>query len=632
MRILQSGIYDRFLSDQSKAKSQIDDLTTQMSSGKKIDNSYDDSNIYSQTLRLDSEISSYKDIQNRTEKSKVLADASDTALNGMNDSLRNIKTKLILAANTTLNEDNLKSIATELKNERDTLVRLANSSVNGQYLFSGTAVNVKPIDEDGIYHGNAESLQTQVGKGVNVDYSIDGESLFFGFDNSVQKSVQSNISLKSQNPDDNGAVLTVDNSIEDLMGSSDKAYFYLTGVKHDGESFKSKIDLNSDEKVSTLLEKIENAYGNGEVKASLNSDGIITIVDQKKGNSKIDFQLTASNENVTKLSSLNTKLEFNKTNETLAKAGVDDSAYFTKENHTLTSNNPLLFGDGKADATTKLSEISNSSLDNKSFEMKITDVDGNDKTISLDLSDNSTFSIDGAIFNIYNAVEDELTGDAVPTKADDFTLSQLNSIISIAMSNKTPTSNSKESIDEAAKEAKEVVEVSLDSDGALKIEDLSENDKDIKFSLYDKDADDFTKGSSLSFNSNHAVVASESKINFFKDLDEIINSVENAILTPGSDDKNLKNMSIESAISKVEVLSNHINRAHVKVGAITNNLQNENAKAATMELNVTEFKSKISDVDIAETIMKYEQVSLNYQAMMSTISKVNSLSLLNYIK
>ena len=632
MRILQSGIYDRFLSDQSKAKSKIDDLTTQISSGKKIQDSYTDSNVYSQTLRLDSDINSYKDIQNRTEKSKMLADTSDTALNNMNDSLRNIKTKLILASNGTMNEDNLKSISVELKNERDTLVRLANSSVNGQYVFSGTAINVKPIDDDGEYNGNGDSLQTQVSKGVNIDYSVDGESLFFGFDNSISKSLQSNVVLKSQKPEDNSAILTSDNSVEDLMGSNTTAYFYLTGVKHDGESFKSKIDLNSDEKISTLLEKIENAYGNSEVKASLDNDGVITIVDQKKGNSKIDFQLTASNENVTKLSSLNTKLEFNKSNDTLATAGVDDSAYFIKDNHTLSSNNPLLFGDGKADATTKLSQITNSSVDSKSFQMKITDVEGNDKTISLDLSDNSTFSINGTTFNIYNAMEDENTGAAIPTKADDFTLAQLDSIISIAMSNKTPTSNTKGAIDEASKEAKTLVEVSLDSDGALKIKDLSENDKDIKFSIYDKDADDFTKGSSLSFNSNHAVVASESKINFFKDLDDIIKSVENAILTPGSDDKNLKSMGVRNALSKIEVLTNHISNSHVKIGAITNNLNNENAKAATMELNVAEFKSKISDIDIAETILKYEQVSLNYQAMMSTISKVNSLSLLNYIK
>jgi flagellar hook-associated protein 3 FlgL len=91
-------------------------------------------------------------------------------------------------------------------------------------------------------------------------------------------------------------------------------------------------------------------------------------------------------------------------------------------------------------------------------------------------------------------------------------------------------------------------------------------------------------------------------------------------------------MGIRNAISKIDVLTNHVSNSHVKIGSITNNLDNENAKAATMELNVAEFKSKISDVDIAETIMQYEQVSLNYQAMMSTISKVNSLSLLNYIK
>ena len=632
MRILQSGIYDRFLTDQSSAKGKIDNLTTQISSGKKIDKSYEDTNIYSQTLRFDSEISSYKDIQNRTEKSKVVADTSDSALSSMTDSIRNIKTKLILASNGTMNEDNMKSIAVELKNERDSLVRLANSSVNGQYVFSGTAVNVKPIDSDGKYHGNADALKTQVGKGSNVDYSVDGESLFFGFDDNVKKSVQSNVVLKSQKPEDNGATLTSKNSVEDLMGNNTTAFFYLSGVKNDGEAFKNKIALNPDDKISTLLEKIEDSYGESAVKASLNSDGTITIEDMKQGNSKIDFKLTASNENVSKLSSLTTKIEFNKSNDLLAKVGVDESAYFTKENHTLSSNTPLLFGDGKADSTTKLSQLSNSSLQSKSFEMKITDVDGNDKTISLDLSDNSTFSINGTSFNIYNAVEDDLTGASIPTKADDFTLGQLESIISVAMSNKTPTSNTKASIDEATKEAKSLVTVSLDSNGSLSIKDMSEKNSDIKFSLYDKDADDFTKSSSLSFMSNKAVVASEAQINFFKDLDDIIKAVENGITTVGSDNDNLKNIGVRNALSKIDVLANHISNSHVKIGAITNNLDNENAKAATMELNITALKSKVSDVDIAEAILEYEQVSLNYQAMMSTISKVNSLSLLNYIK
>jgi len=139
MRVLQSGIYSNFIQDQASAKEQIDKLTTQISSGKKIENAYEDSSVYIDTLRLDSEINSLKGIQDRTLKSKVITDASDSAMNDFDSTLIDFKSKLILAANGTLNSDNLKSVAEELEQSKQHLMTLANSSMNGQYLFSGSA-------------------------------------------------------------------------------------------------------------------------------------------------------------------------------------------------------------------------------------------------------------------------------------------------------------------------------------------------------------------------------------------------------------------------------------------------------------------------------------------------------------
>jgi len=92
------------------------------------------------------------------------------------------------------------------------------------------------------------------------------------------------------------------------------------------------------------------------------------------------------------------------------------------------------------------------------------------------------------------------------------------------------------------------------------------------------------------------------------------------------------NPGLQNAISKLDGLSSHFSKAHTRIGAMSNNLQLANDRASTLELNVNQLKSQVADVDLSEAIIQYEQVSLNYQAMMSTIAKVNSLTLLNYLK
>jgi len=622
MRVLQSGIYNNFLQDQASAKEQIDKLTTQISSGKKISNAYDDSSVYIDTLRLDSEINSLKGIQNRTEKSKVLTDASDSAMNEFDTTLRDFKTKLILAANGTMNADNLKSVSEDLEQSKQHLITLANSSINGNYIFSGSAVNVKPIDANGNYHGNDKVLQTQISESSKAPYSVDGASLFLGIDNSIKKTVSTNVHLQNQTTHE---TLKVSDKVEDLMGQAGGAHFYLSGVKHNGEAFKEKINLNATDNISQLLTQIEGAYGVESVKAELSEDGTIMISDLKSGMSHLDFQMLASHENKSKLDDLTTKIEFTQTTNT----STDDKASFTKNGDVLSGNIAMVSGDGFATKSTKLSEMSASSLNNKHFTMDITNIHGVAKTVTLDLSNSSTFSINGTSFNIYNA--DDSQG-VTQTSADNFTLGQLENIMTMAMADKLPTPNSKVGYDAAIVAAQKSVDVGLDSAGALQIKDKSGLNNAISFSLYDNDAGDFTKSSSLSFMGNRAVIVDNPKIDFFKDLDTIIEAVRNGMLGIDAAGTNPSNPGISNALSKLDGLSAHISKAHTKIGAMSNNLQHANDRAATLELNVTQLKSQVSDVDVAEAVIQYQQVSLNYQAMMSTIAKVNSLTLLNYLK
>ena len=196
------------------------------------------------------------------------------------------------------------------------------------------------------------------------------------------------------------------------------------------------------------------------------------------------------------------------------------------------------------------------------------------------------------------------------------------------MADKLPATNTKAGHDAAIVEAKKSVDVGLNSSGALMIEDNSGLNQDIFFSLYDSDA----SSSSLSFMGNKALVIDNPKIDFFKDLDTIIEAVRTGMTTVDAAGANPENPGIQNAIAKLDNLSSHFASAHTKIGVMSNNLQHSYDRASILELNVNQLKSEVTDVDLAEAIIQYEQVSLNYQAMMSTIAKVNSLTLLNYLK
>ncbi len=634
MRVLQSSLYSNFLNDQKSAKTKIESLTTQLSSGKKIAHSYEDSDTYIQTLRLDSEINSYKGIQDRIQKSKVLTDSSDSALSSVMDSIKNIRNKMIQAGNGTVNDEGLKSIAIEVENEKSNIIRLLNSSVNGEYIFAGSAVNIKPVDDNGEYFGNGEALEVAIDKANKVPYSVSGEELLYGLSDDIQKRVSSNVKLYSQNPADAGKNVSIskDSSIEDLTGKSGTNFFYINGTKHNGENFKSKISLNSSDKVSDLIQKISNAYGEN-VNVSLNKDSTITVEDKLKGKSGLDFQMISSTQDVAKTSQLTAKFDFNKSTDIEAVAGVGDSTYFRQKDNRLIGNIPLYGKDGFATSSTTLSESANTSLDGKSFTMKVVDINGTNRDVSIDLSNSSTFTLDGQTYDITDASLDPATNTPVSTKADEFTYGQLSGIISLALFGDTPASGTKTDVDSAINRAKDSVFVGINKDGLLEAKNVKNNSSSMKLSIYDRDSDDFSKGGSLKFMSNRAVIDRDNRVDLLSDLDEILDALNSGNRSVGSSNSSdPKNIGVANSLAKIDNLFNHVSNKLSKIGSLSKNLQSISDRSTTLELNTKEFKSKISDVDIAEVALNFQQISLNYQAMMSTISKVNSLTLLNYLK
>ncbi len=316
MRVTSSMYYKNIQAESSRANERLFDVNKQISSGLKIQYAHDDVSVFTETMRLDNELTSLGQIAKSAESGYKMSTQADTALNEFQTTMDRTKTLLIQASNSAQSDVSRDAIAVELRGLEEHFKNLSNTSINGQFIFSGSAVDVRPISSDGKYMGNDVSMNSFVGAGAQQKYNLTGADLFLGEEASVKRTVTSNVpqyNLSAKYPDFSDPlnisttvdkIITVDDTIRDLMGDIDNDpydtanHFYLSGAKSDGTSFNKHISMSGSNSVDELLTQIGNAYGNTSdlklVNVSLTDYGEIVVEDKRKGSSKLDFHMVGA--------------------------------------------------------------------------------------------------------------------------------------------------------------------------------------------------------------------------------------------------------------------------------------------------------------------------------------------------
>ncbi|EOA6427171.1 flagellar hook-associated protein FlgL [Campylobacter upsaliensis] len=324
MRVTNKLNFTNSIQNTMSGASALNKLSMQLSSGMKIQDSYEDASIYIDNTRLEYELKTLEQIKEATSSAKEMTANSMKALQDMVKLLEDFKVKVTQAASDNNSQTSREAIAKELERIKEQIVQLANTSVNGQYLFSGAQLNHKPFDSKGNYFGDKNNVNVVTGAGTESPYNIPGFDLFFKADGDYQKQITTNESFTdnrydlSKNPDKK-QYLKGDNLWQDLIGLGyvkdknldiDKDFeqddtrldfppttLYVQGVKPDGQSFKSAVLVGPEDKMEDVLEKIGNLYGNTTtekvVDVTINDSGQIQIRDLKEGNNKLDFHAVA---------------------------------------------------------------------------------------------------------------------------------------------------------------------------------------------------------------------------------------------------------------------------------------------------------------------------------------------------
>lgn len=296
----------------------------QLSSGLQIQNSYEGAGMYITNARLEYEYATLSQIEDASKLADELMKNTDSTMSEMEKLLTQFKVKVTEAANATQMPTSREVIAKELETIRQQIVDLANTSVNGQFLFSGSLTNTKPFDYSGNYYGDDKRLNIVTGDGVKNAYNIPGYDLFYKADNDFKKQITTNVSFTDNRFDlvqnkDKTRYLEGKDKISYLIGrdyvstkKDELDYYkdfeqqpmefpptalYVQGVKPDGTSFKSAVLVNPEDTIQGMLDKIGALYGNTStskvVDVSINKSGQIQITDLKQGNTVLDFHAVA---------------------------------------------------------------------------------------------------------------------------------------------------------------------------------------------------------------------------------------------------------------------------------------------------------------------------------------------------
>jgi len=186
-RITSSTRYDMLINDMKINEYNFNKLTAQLSSGNKIMNITDDPIVSVNVLNTNRQLGQIKTFEQNVGMASAELSALDDLLSLASSYLSNAWDKAVQANNQTYSGDSLKALKAEIDEITKTMVDLANTEYNDNYIFSGanTKTITYTIDADGniVYNGTPHTnkdyvRQTEVSDGVFEVINTTGDKIF----------------------------------------------------------------------------------------------------------------------------------------------------------------------------------------------------------------------------------------------------------------------------------------------------------------------------------------------------------------------------------------------------------------------------------------------------------------------
>ncbi|HVH96316.1 MAG TPA: flagellar hook-associated protein FlgL, partial [Bacillus sp. (in: firmicutes)] len=148
MRVTQGMLSNNSVRYLSSSYNRLSELSDQMTSGKKISKPSDDPVVAMNGMRYRSQVKEITQFERNLNEGFSWLDNADSALNETGEALQRIRELTVQASNDSYESSERGNIADEIQSLQEHLVSLADTKVGDTYIFSGTATDRTPINEN----------------------------------------------------------------------------------------------------------------------------------------------------------------------------------------------------------------------------------------------------------------------------------------------------------------------------------------------------------------------------------------------------------------------------------------------------------------------------------------------------
>ena len=178
MRVANKTIYDTIKFNLANITAQLNEANKTVASGKRITALSDDPAGLTQVLNIRSTLLNIEQLERNITFGKSWLTASESALSSVQNLISDARALCVEMATATKGAAERASAAKTIQNSIDEILSLANTEVNGRYIFAGTNTSTAPFNEDGSYNGNNNPFTIKTGRNATVTVGNDGEAVF----------------------------------------------------------------------------------------------------------------------------------------------------------------------------------------------------------------------------------------------------------------------------------------------------------------------------------------------------------------------------------------------------------------------------------------------------------------------
>lgn len=181
MRITQQMVSQKFIQNLHRNNTSMETIHGQISSGKKFEKISDQPGEALKGLTYRSSLSHVEQYQKNAQDGIDWSTAMDGALGNVTDVLHRVRELTVEASNDSVNGNDRKNIAVEIRSLMQQVGNIANTAYGSGYLFSGTELNTQPYHNGQLQQTSENGKDWNIGQGISVNGKVHAASVF-GFE------------------------------------------------------------------------------------------------------------------------------------------------------------------------------------------------------------------------------------------------------------------------------------------------------------------------------------------------------------------------------------------------------------------------------------------------------------------